>query len=220
MISQNYLWRRWTLNCGLAEFFGIGLAAMIALLHREIMGEPQLTSEYIINMLFMLVAGLIEGTIVGYFQWRVLKLKFGAIPKSRWIFLTAFGAVIAWFLGMLPSMFLSQSSSKSMPTDVTPPLVVIVLLGGMMGAALGALWGGIQWVELRKHVKWAKQWIWANTLGWFVGLAIIMLAATLPNDSTPWQTIVMLGVSSGLLAGISVGAITGWFLIRLEPNCK
>ena len=166
----------------------------------------------------MLVAGLIEGTIVGYFQWRVLKLKFGAIPKSRWIFLTALGAVIAWFLGMLPSIFLAQSSSESMPSDVAPPLVAILILRGAMGAALGTLWGGLQWMELRKHVKSAKQWILANALGWFVGLAIIMRAASWPNESIPWQTIALIGVGSGLLAGLGVGAITGWFLIRLEPQ--
>jgi len=166
----------------------------------------------------MLMAGLIEGIIVGYFQWRVLKVKFRAVSRSRWIFLTALGAVIAWFLGVLPSIMMSQGSSEIPPSDAEPPLVVMALLGGLMGGVLGALWGGLQLIELRKHIQSSKKWILANALGWLVGLAIIMLAASWPDEATSWQTILLLGVVSGLLAGLSVGAITGWFLIRLEQS--
>ena len=84
-----------------------------------------------------------------------------------------------------------------------------------MGIFLGALFGLFQWIELKRHTSRAGLWILANTLGWTAGLAIIFIGASVPSVETELAVTIVIGTVSGLLAGLSVGAITGLFLIRL-----
>jgi hypothetical protein len=48
--------------------------------------------------------------------------------------------------------------------------------------------------------------------GWGLGITWIYLAATLPDETTPIAVTVLLGAMAGVLAGLSVGAITGLYL--------
>ena len=50
------------------------------------------------------------------------------------------------------------------------------------------------------------------------GMVIIFLGASLPTPETRLAVVILIGTVSGLLAGLSVGAITGLFLIRLKST--
>jgi len=50
------------------------------------------------------------------------------------------------------------------------------------------------------------------------GMVIIFLGASLPTPETRLAVVILIGAVSGLLAGLSVGAITGLFLIRLKST--
>ena len=45
----------------------------------------------------------------------------------------------------------------------------------------------------------------------------IFLAASIPDASTPLMLVVGMGAAGGILAGLSVGAITGLFLLHIDP---
>jgi len=207
-------WQNWTIACGIGEFLGIGAAAGIAVLHFSLLGEPQTIMQKVLIIIVMILAGIIEGSITGYFQWYVLKRRFVSMKAKNWLGYTALGAATAWLLGMPPSVFFVPETSSS--TTVEFSTGQIALLAALMGIVLGALFGVFQWIELKRHTLNASRWILANSLGWTVGLAIIFLGASIPSADMMIAVTILIGAVSGLLAGFSVGAITGLFLIRLK----
>jgi uncharacterized protein (DUF486 family) len=94
----------------------------------------------------------------------------------------------------------------------------VALLAAILGVVLGAIFGTFQWLALRKHTLKASRWILANSLGWVPGLAFIFVGASIPTAETGLAVIVILGLVSGLLGGLSVGGITGLFLVRIQSK--
>ena len=85
-----------------------------------------------------------------------------------------------------------------------------------MGLVLGTLFAIFQRLELKRHTSKTSRWILANALGWALGIAIIFLGASIPSVNSVPAVTILIATISGLLVGLSVGAITGLFLIRLE----
>lgn len=76
----------------------------------------------------------------------------------------------------------------------------------LRGAAIGAIFGILQWLVLRKLIYGASWWILASTLGWILGEAIAQL----------W-TIAVTGIMGVEVRAIVVGAAVGlvqWFVLR------
>jgi hypothetical protein len=214
--SNKRYWLHWTIACGMGEFLGIGVAAGIAFLHIHFLGEPQTIGQRLLVIFVMVLAGIIEGLVVGSFQWSVLRRKFVNLKVQNWLIVTALGAATAWLLGMLPSTFFAPEPSAASSESLEFSSAQFALLAVLSGVVLGALFGAFQWVELRKHALNASRWIVANLLGWTVGLAIIYLGASAPLVETGLAAVIMIGTISGLLSGLSVGAITGLFLVKLK----
>ncbi|MCU0354802.1 MAG: hypothetical protein MUD08_13855 [Cytophagales bacterium] len=214
----NPFWRKWTISCAAGELLGIGCAGAIAFLVNRALGEPVMLAEKLIVLGCMLGAGAIEGTLLGWFQWRVLKEKILPLTARDWIGMTVLIAVLGWGLGMLPSLFFIPDNPK--PTETAAPSAfenpwVFAGLSIGAGLVLGAMFGLFQWFALRKYVPKSASWITANALGWGAGLGWIYLFASLPNEQTPLWVNVLLGIAGGVLAGLSVGAVTGWFLLKI-----
>ncbi len=212
-------WKQWTINCGIGELLGIACAGGIAFVANSFIGEPQSFGAKVLVLFAMMLAGLVEGSVLSYFQWRVLVRRFSRMPRREWWFYTALVAVVGWFLGMLPSLFFvpNQPATGSVEGGVNfeHPLVFAGLSIGM-GLVLGALFGWFQWFSLRKYAERAHHWITANALGWGAGLGWIYLFASLPEAESPLWFNIAMGIFGGILAGFSVGAITGWFLDRFK----
>ncbi len=211
------IWKRWTIYCSAGELLGIGGAAMLAWLFNSWWGEPTTFSGRLVNWVVMLGAGLVEGSILGWMQWRVLKTLFPKIPDGRWIRYTIYVAMLGWGLGMLPSLFITSSEaaaeSSFVPPGPTTLLFYVLVLG--MGLFLGAIFGWFQWLALRRYVKSAYDWIYGNMIGWAFGMLWIFLFASWPTETSPWWMIALSGLLGGLSAGLSVGGITGLFLLRI-----
>ncbi|MDD4858610.1 MAG: hypothetical protein PHR56_00160 [Dehalococcoidales bacterium] len=212
--SINKYWVKWTIACGAGELIGIGAAAGIWVLHSRFLGEPQTAGRRLLLIVIMMLAGIIEGSVTGAFQWAVLKIRFADIRARNWLFYTALGAAVAWLLGMLPSTFIPQDGGGM--ADIAG--WQMILLSAALGIFLGALFGAAQWLELRKHTPDAIRWIPANLLAWMVGLAVIFAGAAIPGEETALFVTIIIGAVSGLLGGLSVGAVTGLFLIKLNPE--
>ncbi len=206
--------RQWILSCALGEFIGIAIAAAITVLHFRLLGEPVTLADKIITMFIMLLAGAIEGALVAYFQWRVLRNFLPDLTLSRWQVVTIAAALTGWFLGMLPILMSGETSQGAAPA-FDPPLWLVSLTAAGVGLVFGAIFGWFQWLELRKHLSGAAKWIWANTWGWTLGITWVYMAATLPDATTPIGITITLGAISGVLMGVSVGAVTGLYLKKI-----
>lgn len=214
----NRYWLKWTLNCAFGELAGLGAAGGIAYLVNAYFGEPTEWLPKLLVLLCMMMAGFIEGSLLGFFQWRVLKEKFTRLPRRSWMGYTIAIAVIGWFLGMLPSLFFipqAPSPAQSAGVDLDQPLLFALLAIGS-GLLLGALFGLFQYFPLKKHAQKASRWILANALGWGLGLGWIYLFASLPNEESPMYVLIVAGVIGGILTGLSVGAVTGLFLVKMK----
>lgn len=216
--NPNILWLRWTVNCALGEIIGIAAAAAIAAGVFAAFGEPGTTGSKIIVLLCMMGAGLIEGAALGYFQWRVLRNKFSSLTGSAWIFQTSLIAVLGWMLGMLPSLFFIDNSTSGSESAAQMPESLFAVLSIGAGLLLGALFGLFQWFELKYHASGAARWILANAIGWGIGIGWIYFFASLPDEFTPILEKVFYGICGGVLAGLSVGAVTGAFLVKMHEH--
>lgn len=164
--SSSKYWLNWTVACRIGEFFGIGVAAGIAFLHFSLLGEPKTIAQNILVLMVMILAGIIEGAVTGYFQWSVLKKRFMNMKTRNWLGFTALGAATAWLLGMLPSVSSASAPSTTSSTNTEFSSVQIALFAILSGIVLGALFGGFQWIEFKEYTSNAGRWILANSLGW------------------------------------------------------
>lgn len=213
-------WKKWTIHCAIGELLGIACAGGIAFIVNAAVGEPQSIGTKLIVLGAMMFAGFIEGTVLSFFQWKVLVTKFSKVPKKEWLFYTVLVGVLGWFLGMLPSLFfMPDNAAQPESLDYSNPMVFSLLSIGM-GMVLGAIFGLFQWFSLRKYAKKAYKWILANALGWGLGLGWIYLFASIPNEQSSLFFNILMGILGGILAGLSVGAITGLFLDKLELKPK
>lgn len=209
-------WRAWLLRCGLAEFAGIGLAALVAMGMNRLVGEPQtLGLKWLVYASF-LVTGALEGAFIGLAQGSLLQRlvpSLRLVPFTLW---TMLPAVLGWAIGMAPSTFFFTGPTGDAAPMTEPPLGLVLLISAGGGALGGLLIGAAQWLELRTHVTSARAWVLASVLGWALALPLDMLGATLPDASTPAWLIALSAAGFGLLAGLTFAVPTGWVALRLR----
>jgi len=213
-LKSNYWWK-WTLNCGIGELLGISAAAMMAFSITYYLGEPETISDKLLGLFIMLFAGLIGGFILGTLQWKVLKLKFPNISYRKWTNVTILVAMIGWFIGTVSSLFLADVAEIPGSAITEPTIPMTLIYASILGLFLGVLFGYFQWLVFRQYALHTKKWIVANALGWAVAMTIIFYFATLPTAHTPISMVLLYGLLGGVLAGLSVGGITGFFLLKI-----
>lgn len=199
----------WVLNCGFGELLGMAIAGTTMFLHSTYLGEPQTTDDKLFILAIMLIAGLLEGGSIGFFQWRVLRRKFSGLTAKSWIGITVLAGIVGWAIGMVPSM----NGSIQADTGINESPWWMMVLGGIgMGLVLGALFGIFQNMVLKHHLP--NQWGWtlANAMGWGVAMGWIFLGAGLVGAHWPVGLVMLVAGLSGALAGLSVGLITARFL--------
>lgn len=207
------LWSAWTISCGAGEFVGMAAAAGIASLLVTLFGEPRSLPARLGCVVAMVFAGVLEGAAIGLFQWRVLRRVFPAISAQAWLTPTVIVAALGWFVGMLPQALLGNGNGNG--TIAEPPLETMMIIVAIFGAVAGAAFGFAQWLVLHRHVERATIWIWANVCGWAPAMTVIYFGATLPSDQWPTWAVVATGATTGILAGLVIGAVTGVGLLRL-----
>ncbi len=212
--SSSRLWLRWIVANALGELVGLGAVAGIA----TIAGPAFLAEEsfpgHLLFSATMILAGAVEGFVVGMAQWLVLRRPFHSLHRRQWIGATVTGAVIAWALGMLPSLLMSGAAPDgSVPTTIDRG--TIYLLAAAMGGGLGAILGFPQARVLGSHVERPSLWILGNILAWMVAMPVVFIGAgSIARLGVTLETIA-LGLETITLAGALCGAIHGAFLIRM-----
>ncbi|MFG1991046.1 hypothetical protein ACGFJ7_13845 [Actinoplanes sp. NPDC048988] len=196
------LFMRWLTTVTAGEFTGFAVPAVT--------GALTARASVTTGIVAILIAGAVEGTVLGLSQAAVLRHALPSLPARRWVAATAIGAVLAYVMGMLPS------STADRWTDWPP--AVLALAGSVVGVALLASIGTAQWLVLRTALPRSASWIATTALAWLIGLGVFLGFATpLWQPGQPLALIVAIGAGGGLLMAAATSAITGLALWRRLP---
>jgi hypothetical protein len=192
------LTRTWFWTVTAAEFVGFAVPAAA--------GAVTADARPLIVVPAILAAGMVEGSLLGWGQSRVLGRAVPGLPRRRWVLATALAAAFAYAIGLIPSTV----SFESWPVALT------IAVGAGLGTVLLASIGFAQWLILRRFVARAGRWIATTALAWLVGLGVFLGFATpLWHEGQPVALTVTIGVAGGLLMAATTSAITGVALTRL-----
>jgi hypothetical protein len=194
---------------GLGATFAIGFGLFSGLPDTPGIGAALLSAG------LMTTTGVLEGGVVGFAQWVVLRHAIQGISWRNWVLATIIGALIAWFFGSIPMTMASLSQPSASTPASEPPQTVVLLLTAGMGLVVGLILSLAQWRVLRKQVKKAWLWLPANTLAWAVGMPIIFAAVDLAQQTGSIAGGVIVMAAGITLAGAVVGAIHGPALLYL-----
>lgn len=202
------LWPRWVAMTFAGEVVGFGVVSLVGALVAITIGERTGAAAQALGVAAMVGGGAIEGLALGFAQSRVLRSWIPALSGRKWIVVTMVGAAAAWLVGMTASVVAPEPKG-------TVAASLVVTVGLVVCAVLGAILGLSQWTVLRRHVDHAGRWIVATSLAWTIGMAIILSAMAALPAGAGVAAITATGVLAGGLAGLSVGAITGAALLLL-----
>lgn len=202
------LWWRWVLVTAMGEFVGFAVPAAVGAVAAWAIDRKGGASATLamLNVMVMVLAGVVEGAVLGFAQWLVLRRYIQKMARREWVLATALGAGVAWTIGMLPS-------TLGELITITP----LVLVGGgiLLGVVFVASIGCAQWLVLRRHIQRAGWWVLANAIAWPLGVAVPFIGLAMVPEGGPVVVWVVVGVVSGVLMGVVVGAITGMALVWL-----
>jgi hypothetical protein len=192
------LWWRWVAITTAGELLGFTaptLAGAVTTVH-HVEGLPQ--------ALVLMAAGAVEGGVLGWSQAIVLRRAVAGLDTASWTGATAAGAVLAYAMGMLPSVLFPL------------PVAAMVGIGAAAGAILLASIGTAQWLVLRRHRPHSAWWIATTAAAWLLGLAAFLAIATpLWQPGQSIALIILIGVLAGLVMATTVAAVTGRAMLRL-----
>ncbi|MBB1253872.1 hypothetical protein H3146_10925 [Streptomyces sp. OF3] len=195
-------WWRWTT---LGETVGFCFPAVVAVALPGV-SPPALAGA-------LLVAGAVEGAVLGAAQAHVLRRALPSVEGVRWIAATAVAALFAWALALTPTVV--PGGVGGWPAAVLVPAAVVA------GLALLLSVGVAQWWVLRPHVPRAWLWIPANAVAWSAGLAMFALVSTpLWREGQGPVLVALIGVGAGLVMAATFAAVTGWALVRLLRRAR
>jgi hypothetical protein len=207
--------------CGLAEVVGMVAAASAFLVSAAVIGDPRTPAAAAVTILVIVVGGVVEGVAVGTTQWWLLRTWLTSLSALRWIGATVLVAAAGWLLGAMPSVIVSLADdgvSGSSGSTAEPSRGVMVIGGVVLGAVLGIAFGGAQALVLRRVVTNAAVWVYANACGWAAAMGVMFFGASAPDTGWSAFAVLITAALTGVVAGMSVGAVTGVFLPRLTPR--
>ena len=153
----------------------------------------------------LILAGAVEGTVLGWTQSTVLRSRLPALSRRRWVGATAIGAAAAWFIGLLPA----EWADVWQTWPATGQVVAAVVLATVLVCALGYA----QWFELRRHLRGAGWWILGSAAAWCAGLAVFFAVATpLWQPGQSGGLILLIGVLAGALMALTMALVSGLVL--------
>lgn len=217
--NRSSLWTRWVAANAVSEMLGLGATfAVTALVLTQLTGGG--VGVALAAYVFEVAAGAIEATLVGLAQWWAMRPWFPQITRKAWWLGTLVGALAAYILGFLPStiMGLMEGSAQAQGQAAAmqePPMGIVLLLAAGMGLVAGAMLSFAQWLVLRKTVRGAGVWIPANMLAWMAGMPLVFWGIDAAQKGQPLFQSILIIVGVLLAMGAVVGAVHGWFLVRI-----
>lgn len=203
MKASQKFWYRWMLNYSFGELLGIGAAATIGRL--LFVNFSNVSSTSAMAFIILVVAGVAEGLIIGYIQWKSLSKLVLHFRPGLWVMVTILSALTGWLLILPPAvMFISFLSKLALISDYYS-----VFYSTLAGVAFGGLIGIPQFFIIRKFYKNAAIWIFANTIGWAFSFLVIYSALSLLSNTTSFVYNLFVIVGACILSGLAQGIVTG-----------
>lgn len=206
----------WIVACAVAELLGIAAAGAWWVALDRINPDPMGYGAKLVMLAGKGASGLVEGVVLGLLQGMALRRIYPRLNLKHWIVATAGLAIAGWGTGSSFAIFSPAAASSAAPFD-PGPLTTILLAAGF-GLVVGALFGLVQALPLRKAATNALWWVPANALGWAAALPSIYLAASTGSEDQPLWQVAMLGVAGGLLGGLLLGLVTSIFFRSMPPR--
>lgn len=201
--TRNTLAHLWIPVVTLAEFVGFAVPACV--------GVITASSSAAVILPMLLVAGAVEGAVLGWGQVTVLRHALPALSRRRWIIATAGAAAFAYLLGLAPSTWAAGVTDW-------PPVATIAVMATLALLLLASI-GSAQWLVLRRHVTHGVRWIPITATAWLVGLAVF-LAFTMPlwHEGQALALTILIAIIGGFLMAATTSVITGLGLSRILPR--
>jgi len=214
-------WGHWALACAAGETVGMAAAALVAGLLNAAFGEPTILGLGLVLWLGTTAGGVIEGLAIALFTYPLLRRWLSDLPRLRWVGATVAVTLFGWALGSAPSTLVAGAAGgfdtgEGQTATAGPSVAALVLVTVAGGLALGTIFGAAQAWALKPYVAHARRWVPVNALGWT--LAVIMLGATLAPAGLPLLLLLLWGGLTGVLAGLTLGIVTGFFLPSLDES--
>ena len=212
---KSHLYLRWIAANSLAELLGLGVTFALDILLFTRLPEPTRLVPALGLILLTTATGAVEGTVVGLLQWSVLRAPFPQVTRRAWLLATLAGALVAWFLGSLPSTLIGLGGDPSGATAQEPETWLMMLLAAGMGLVLGLILALPQWHVLRRHAGRAWAWLPANAVAWAFGMPVIFAAVDLAYRAGTVAGAAGIMAATLALTGAIVGAVHGMALVWL-----
>jgi hypothetical protein len=193
-------WLAWFRAVTVGECLGFAAPATVGVLTAH--------TATTLSVPLLVLAGFVEGGVLGWFQARVLRRLLPGLPAGRWIVATAAAAALSWAIGLVPGILGGSL------TEVHPAVLVPLVAVGALVLLLSI--GTAQWIVLRDHVDGAGRWVWGTAAAWLVALGAF-LAVTTPlwHEGQHAATAVLVGVLGGLVMAMTVAMLTGLVVVRV-----
>lgn len=214
-------WIRWTLAVGLGLAVGFGVAAAITVLvAAQVTGDATWAAATPI-WIAAIIGGVIQGVILGFLQFALLRSWVPALRALPWVIATAGVAAAGWAVAIGYQLAATINETTEVLTvdeldaarGLNWPAAIIGVVGG---ALIGAAFGLTQGHLLRRHLPRARMWVPANMVAWAAGFAFLIILLSTPEAGWPISAIVILAAFAFLIAGLAIGATTGRFLPYLD----
>lgn len=203
--------------CAVAEFLGIGAAALWYGVVNVVVGEPVPLLARAGAWLLMTLAAVPEGLVLGGLQAVGIRWFLPSVSMRRWIVATVAVGIVGWAIGTFIPLFVVGPAPGDVPVD-EPGLAATALFAAVFGLAVGAIFGLAQYWALPGEARRRPLWVVANTAGWGLGLPCIYVAAQLGGDLDGWVPRIAAWALGGLGAGAALGGATGLALLRMRSR--
>jgi hypothetical protein len=164
------------------------------------------------------IAAVLEGGIIGYCQWRVLRRIFPTLSSRMWVGTTMAAAAVGCAIPWLPTTFATTAAAADRFGDVSVGLFDAVGLSIFTGALIGTVWGVAQYVILHRHAHHAFIWVLSSTAAWAIGFAAVYFAAFWPDRTVHPFIHVLIAADAGVLLGLALGLLNGGALLALRSR--
>lgn len=201
---------RWVVNCTLGELIGFGgLPVVGGIVTLWLTDSLSPDSRSIVLYAVAVIGGLGEGAVLAWFQLRVLRAVFSGLNEPRWILATAAAAAFAWSLG-----YLAPTLDDLFGISTAMQIAIWVPAGALILASIGIAQARV----LRGVIERPGRWIFANAVGWLLGLVWTFLLPALVPEGASIAIWIAAFIAAGILMGVTVGGVTGFTLIRLAAE--
>lgn len=154
------------------------------------------------------VLGCLDGMVMGWIQWRVLRSALPDVTRAIWVRNTAIASTLVWASAMLmPSVYARYgvlNDYQEIAIWVPACLVMFIAVGAGQARALKGI------------VRNPNRWTTANVMAWLPGLPIAFVIALRPVSEDDLLAFGFGYVVVGLLTAPFLGVLTGQSLIRFR----